>query len=343
MRLHRLDTAVALRLAQSVLDRPAASVAARELARSTIAYLQAAQGSSGRSATAIAQVQAEAARWRTDMPYLQLPWSWPGAPGSRSPATWPASTRSWPTSSPTSPAPATSGSAPATWPSSRRTRPGCAGRATRPCRPASAPARCSPPAGSTPAWPTPNAPRRRRCAATPRRPRRRWPRRTAPTRRAWRCSTRGWSRPGARSLAAAGDLPGAVKHLGQLADRLRADGFAGHEVLVLLRPGPAGPGRRAGRPDLHRRRPAHRRATPGRALRAGRRGAAAAAGPARPRRGDRLPRRPARGRRRLRGAGLTVYAAEAAAGALHRLRRQRSRRRRPGRERLAGRCWAAAT
>nr|WP_241562821.1 LuxR family transcriptional regulator [Micromonospora costi] len=72
MRLHRLDTATALRLSQGVLDRPAASVAARELARSTIAYLQAAQGQLRRSATAIAQVHSEAARWRADMPYLQL-------------------------------------------------------------------------------------------------------------------------------------------------------------------------------------------------------------------------------------------------------------------------------
>ncbi|MEV4808411.1 LuxR C-terminal-related transcriptional regulator [Micromonospora avicenniae] len=72
MRLHRLDTATALRLSQSVLDRPAASVAARELARSTVAYLQAAQGQLRRSGTAIAQVHSEAARWRADMPYLQL-------------------------------------------------------------------------------------------------------------------------------------------------------------------------------------------------------------------------------------------------------------------------------
>ncbi|KKK02340.1 LuxR C-terminal-related transcriptional regulator [Micromonospora sp. HK10] len=72
MRLHRLDTGAALRLAQAVLDRPAAPVAARELARCTIAHLQAAQGQYRRSATAVARVQAEAARWRNDMPYLQL-------------------------------------------------------------------------------------------------------------------------------------------------------------------------------------------------------------------------------------------------------------------------------
>ncbi|MGW5669952.1 LuxR C-terminal-related transcriptional regulator [Micromonospora sp. NPDC003776] len=72
MRLHGLDTGAALRLAQAVLDRPAAPVAARELARCTLAHLQAAQGQYRRSATAIARVQAEAARWRGDMPYLQL-------------------------------------------------------------------------------------------------------------------------------------------------------------------------------------------------------------------------------------------------------------------------------
>ncbi|MEU4634599.1 LuxR C-terminal-related transcriptional regulator [Micromonospora chalcea] len=72
MRLHRLDVDVAVRLAQEVLDRPAAPMAARELARCTLAHLQAAQGQYQRSATAIARVQAEAACWRADMPYLQL-------------------------------------------------------------------------------------------------------------------------------------------------------------------------------------------------------------------------------------------------------------------------------
>ena len=152
-----------------------------------------------------------------------------------------------------------------------------------------APARCWPPAGSTPVWPTPNAPRRRRCAATPRRPPRRWPRPTAPTRRAWRCSTRGWSRPGARSLAASGDLPGAVKHLGDLVDRLRVGRLRRARGARPARPGPARPGGHAGRAHLLRRWPAHRRAAPRRAVRAGRRGAAAAAGPARPRGGRPTP------------------------------------------------------
>ncbi|MTK04772.1 LuxR C-terminal-related transcriptional regulator [Micromonospora sp. CP22] len=72
MRLHRLEAPAALRLAQGVLDRPAASVAARELARCTIAHLQAVQGQLSRSAAAVDLVQAKAANWRADMPYLQL-------------------------------------------------------------------------------------------------------------------------------------------------------------------------------------------------------------------------------------------------------------------------------
>ncbi|MGC4894602.1 LuxR C-terminal-related transcriptional regulator [Micromonospora sp. DT31] len=72
MRLHRLDIDVAVRLAQEVLDRPATPAAARELARCTLAQLHAAQGRFQRSAAAIARVQAEAARWRADMPHLQL-------------------------------------------------------------------------------------------------------------------------------------------------------------------------------------------------------------------------------------------------------------------------------
>jgi DNA-binding CsgD family transcriptional regulator len=72
MRLHRLDLAAAQRLSCAVLDRPAAGVASRELARCTIAHLQAAQGRLALSAAAIATVEAEVAQWRGDMPYLQL-------------------------------------------------------------------------------------------------------------------------------------------------------------------------------------------------------------------------------------------------------------------------------
>ncbi|MBM7081271.1 LuxR C-terminal-related transcriptional regulator [Micromonospora humidisoli] len=72
MRLHGLEVDTALRLGRSVLDRPAASVAARELARCTIAHADAVHGRFRASATAIDRVQAEAANWRADMPYLQL-------------------------------------------------------------------------------------------------------------------------------------------------------------------------------------------------------------------------------------------------------------------------------
>ncbi|MEE6257921.1 LuxR C-terminal-related transcriptional regulator [Plantactinospora sonchi] len=72
MRLHRLECAEALRLSRSVLDRPAATVAARGLARCTIAHLQAARGELTLSGRAVEGVAAEAAQWRADMPYLQL-------------------------------------------------------------------------------------------------------------------------------------------------------------------------------------------------------------------------------------------------------------------------------
>ncbi|WP_344920762.1 LuxR C-terminal-related transcriptional regulator [Plantactinospora mayteni] len=72
MRLHRLECAEALRLSRSVLDRPAATVAARGLARCTIAHLQAARGELTLSGRAVDGVAAEAAQWRAEMPYLQL-------------------------------------------------------------------------------------------------------------------------------------------------------------------------------------------------------------------------------------------------------------------------------
>ncbi|WP_326555250.1 LuxR C-terminal-related transcriptional regulator [Micromonospora sp. NBC_01813] len=72
MRLHRLECDAALRLARAVLDRPAASHAAHGLAQCTIAHLQAAQGDLTGSGRAIARVEADATRWRTELPYLQL-------------------------------------------------------------------------------------------------------------------------------------------------------------------------------------------------------------------------------------------------------------------------------
>ncbi len=72
MRLHQLNHTEALRLSLAVLDRPAASVSARGLARCTIAHLQAARVDLMLSGRAIAAVAADAAQWRADMPYLQL-------------------------------------------------------------------------------------------------------------------------------------------------------------------------------------------------------------------------------------------------------------------------------
>lgn len=72
MRLHRLETAEARRLAHAVLDRPAASTASRALAQCVTAHLQATRGELVRSARTVAAVQADAPQWRQDMPYLQL-------------------------------------------------------------------------------------------------------------------------------------------------------------------------------------------------------------------------------------------------------------------------------
>ncbi|MEV1285570.1 LuxR C-terminal-related transcriptional regulator [Micromonospora sp. NPDC049679] len=72
MRLHRLDRAEATRLARAVLDEPAATLPARARARCVTAYLHAAGGDLQRSAQAIAEVVAAAPRWRTQLPDLQL-------------------------------------------------------------------------------------------------------------------------------------------------------------------------------------------------------------------------------------------------------------------------------
>jgi ATP/maltotriose-dependent transcriptional regulator MalT len=72
MRLHRLDCAEAVRLSRAVLDRPAAAASARGVARCMMAHYQAARGELLRSARAISSVEADAMQWRDDMPYLQL-------------------------------------------------------------------------------------------------------------------------------------------------------------------------------------------------------------------------------------------------------------------------------
>ena len=92
-----------------------------------------------------------------------------------------------------------------------------------------------------------------------------------------------WLEQARGAVLAAGGRPAGRRQAPRRAGRPAARGrLRRARAARPARPGPARPGRRAGRADLHRRRPAHRRAAPGRALRAGRRGAAAAAGPARP-------------------------------------------------------------
>jgi DNA-binding CsgD family transcriptional regulator len=72
MRLHGLQYAETVRLAHAILDRPAAPASSRALARCGLAHLQAARGEMALSARTIAAIEADRAQWRTDMPYLQL-------------------------------------------------------------------------------------------------------------------------------------------------------------------------------------------------------------------------------------------------------------------------------
>ena len=138
MRLHQLDFAEALRLSRAVLDRPAATVAARGLARCTIAHLQAAQGELRSSGRAIAGRGRPTRRCggptcRT----CSSPWSWPGAPGSRSPVTCAGIDAIVAAEFADLATPATSGSAPVTCRSCAPRPPGCAARPGRRCAPAS--------------------------------------------------------------------------------------------------------------------------------------------------------------------------------------------------------------
>ncbi|WP_431729129.1 AAA family ATPase [Verrucosispora sp. TAA-831] len=71
MRMHRMEIAAALRLSQAVLTQPAAGPGARGLTRCVVAYVDATRGLFRRNADTIAQVEAEVAGWRGDVPYLQ--------------------------------------------------------------------------------------------------------------------------------------------------------------------------------------------------------------------------------------------------------------------------------
>ncbi|MDQ7904742.1 LuxR C-terminal-related transcriptional regulator [Phytohabitans sp. ZYX-F-186] len=72
MRLHRLETAAACQLAQSTVDSPTATPSAHGLAQCVLAHAHAARGQLATSARLTDQVQADAPLWRAEMPYLQL-------------------------------------------------------------------------------------------------------------------------------------------------------------------------------------------------------------------------------------------------------------------------------
>ncbi|WP_178135014.1 helix-turn-helix transcriptional regulator [Phytohabitans houttuyneae] len=72
MRMHRLETAEACRLSQSIVDSPGAPASARALAQCVLAHADAVRGQLAASARLTDQVQADAPLWRAEMPYLQL-------------------------------------------------------------------------------------------------------------------------------------------------------------------------------------------------------------------------------------------------------------------------------
>ena len=71
-RLHHLECDEALRLSRAVLDRPAAGPTPRALAHSTIAHLLALRGHTTQAARTAATVDAAAASWRNESPAIQL-------------------------------------------------------------------------------------------------------------------------------------------------------------------------------------------------------------------------------------------------------------------------------
>jgi ATP/maltotriose-dependent transcriptional regulator MalT len=71
-RLHQNDCEESLRLARSVLDRPAAGPSPRALAHSTIAHVQALRGATTQAARTAASVEATASSWRQESPHIQV-------------------------------------------------------------------------------------------------------------------------------------------------------------------------------------------------------------------------------------------------------------------------------
>ena len=72
MRLHRGDNAQALTLARQVLDSAASAPGPRALARSNMGQLQAMRGTPVQTVKAMAAIDADAAQWRAEVPYIQL-------------------------------------------------------------------------------------------------------------------------------------------------------------------------------------------------------------------------------------------------------------------------------
>jgi DNA-binding CsgD family transcriptional regulator len=72
MRLHHGEHGVGAELARRVLDSAASSAGPRALAASTIGYVQAARGAPVQTMRAMAAVEADAPQWRQETPYIQL-------------------------------------------------------------------------------------------------------------------------------------------------------------------------------------------------------------------------------------------------------------------------------
>lgn len=71
-RLHLLHVVESLRLARMVLDNPAAEPPPRALAQCTIAHLQALSGATTQAARTVAAVETNALAWRPESPHIQL-------------------------------------------------------------------------------------------------------------------------------------------------------------------------------------------------------------------------------------------------------------------------------
>ena len=72
MRFHHGEQDTARELAQSVLDNAGAAASPRALAASTIGHLRAARGAPVETMHAMAEVEADASHWRAETPYIQL-------------------------------------------------------------------------------------------------------------------------------------------------------------------------------------------------------------------------------------------------------------------------------